>query len=762
MSSKSGLRKLIDDTIGKEILENHRQSESVCFYCQERIESLGPFILPPIPDNKFIDVLPEGPEIEGVNLTEKEHQDAYEAEVIVYRRLEEIDKNSSSSSIVIHQLDYTHEQYSAFIPAHLCNKKKCKKGPRELEGECDFIVIRDRFVAVLEVKGLSLQNTESDTIKFKGCCDSATTQRKRLRDLVKSIDPSVMVYEFTIFPNISMNELEERYLYDETILFNEDLENMVLIIDCCEEFLPLPISTADFKTVRDKLCCSLLGLWCINQKNKWNLPDCSLSKSIKDVDEKLKKAHVTRRSVEEAEPNHGLKKKKGKMKKYPQNPRMVEAPDLFKEHFKIRCLTQDQLDVFNSNERFLWVDGPAGTGKTIVMLGKITHLALTTPPEKRILLVTVSQIPHNPASFSHQKLLNSFKDITCEIVTYMYQYNHGPYADGYVSKRVAKASRLLSKQLSHSTSKIVLLICYGALTKNIHSYFSSFHHVFVDDYQALAGIIYLDDHSNIEPSCAEEHVISGLHSVIKNRDTNNTSIWVFCDGVQSVIDNKIGFRGQFSYAKVEHELRSYFIDSQLTLSVNLRNTYEISTVLSIAREHYKKIGFNESMLLNLPQQVRGHFLRGTKPVFYLIKDDKVNSWQQVLARELLKLLKLAKPNSYLKNNDIAILVGTSSNRLLDKNLTENIMSVLVELRITDETSMIYPTTECLSAEWPAVIAISMHGSRIPIQLLYIAMSRARVYSAVIIYDYKPETCRYTDKLFKELSQRHDVCSVIEM
>ena len=559
MSSKSGLRKLIDDTIGKEILKKHRQS-------QEKIKSLGPFILPPIPENKFIDVLPEGTEMEGVNLTEKEHQNAYEAEVRVYRGLEEID----SSSIVIHQLDYTHEQYSAFIPDHLCNKKKCKKRPRELEGECDFIVMGDRFVAVLEVKGLSLQNTESDTIKFKGCCDSATTQRKRMRDLVNSIDPSVMVYEFTIFPNISMNDkLEERYLYDETILFNEDLENMVLIIDCCEEFLPLPISTADFKTVRDKLCCSLLGLWCINQKNKWNLSDCSLSKSIKDVDEKLKKAHVTRRSVEEAESNHGLKKKKGKMKKYPQNPRMVEAPDIFKEHFKISCLTQDQLDVFNSNERFLWVDGPAGTGKTIVILGKITHLALTTPPEKKILLVTVFNIP---ASSNHQKLLDSLKGITCEIVTYKYEYNHGPYADGCVSERVASASKLLSKQLSHSTSKIVLLIFHGALTKNIHSYFSSFHHVFVDDYQALAGIIYLDDHSNIEPSCAEEHVISGLHSVIKNRDTNNTSIWVFCDGVQSVIDNKKQFRGQFSYAKVEHELRSYFIDSQLTLSVNLRNT----------------------------------------------------------------------------------------------------------------------------------------------------------------------------------------------
>ena len=367
MSSQSalGLRKRIEHTIGEQIFQK---------YCQNRTEHSGPTIVPPIPNNKFIDKLPEGVVLEGANLDEKKHQESYEAEVEVYRCLEEVNTNN----IVIHQLDYTHEQYSAFLPEHRCNKRKCKKDSedhfchktlRELEGECDFIVIGDKFVAVIEVKGLSLQNTEEDLVKLDGCCDSAVMQRKRMRNLIESINPLVTVFEFTIFPNISMEEMEEKYLSDETILFREDLENMALIIYCCEAFSLSSVPTLNMRTARERLCCSLLGLWCMNQDNKWDLDECSLSKCVIDVDNKLRNALVTRKLVEEAELNLGLKKKQGKMKKkYPQNSRMVQTPDLFKRYLKINCLTQCQLDVYSSDERFLWVDGPAGSGKNFYLL----------------------------------------------------------------------------------------------------------------------------------------------------------------------------------------------------------------------------------------------------------------------------------------------------------------------------------------------------------------------------------------------------------
>lgn len=304
MSSKSELRKKIEDVIGREILEKH---------CSRGDEFSSPIMIPPIPNSKFFDKLPKD-SLEGANVQEKKHQDGYVAEVELYRYFEE----TKGNHLVVHQLEYTHEQYSVFLPEHHCNTKKCKKGPekhlchkkaREIEGECDFVVMGDHFVAVFEVKGLSLQQTKEDNnIKFKGCCDSALTQRKRTTDLIKSIEPSVMIFEFTVFPNISEDEVDESYLRDETILFSNDLMSLVSIVASCEER-----SSLGTVSVMDGSRCCLLGLWCINLENKWDFNSCSFPKCLKDVDEKLRYALITRKLVDEAKSEEYPKK--GKMER---------------------------------------------------------------------------------------------------------------------------------------------------------------------------------------------------------------------------------------------------------------------------------------------------------------------------------------------------------------------------------------------------------------------------------------------------------------
>ena len=298
------LRKRIEETIGKQILDKYWHG------------TRGPIMMPPIPTSKFIDRLSQNEVLHGMTVQEKEHQDAYSAEVILYRCLEEVNGNY----LVIHQLEYTHIQYSAFLPKHLCDKMSCKKGAQdhlchkrkdEIEGECDFVVVGYCFVAIFEVKALAFQDTEVDNIKFEGCRNSARMQRKRMNNLMKSIDPSVTIYEFTVFPNISTEEVEEQYLSDETVLFSDDIENLVWIIDCCEAFTP--VAQICLGLLRYKLSCSLLGLWCIKQDNKWNLDDCILSTEDSLI-------------THEAKRNES-KRKKGKEKKYsPTDVEMVQAP----------------------------------------------------------------------------------------------------------------------------------------------------------------------------------------------------------------------------------------------------------------------------------------------------------------------------------------------------------------------------------------------------------------------------------------------------
>ena len=114
-TAQSGLRRLIEKA-GQQIID---------LYCQNREETMSPVMIPPIPDSKFIDKLPEDVELEGQNADEKNLQDGYTAEMKVFRRFEDIKRDV----IVLHQLDYTHEQYCAFSPNHRCNNKRCKKVP---------------------------------------------------------------------------------------------------------------------------------------------------------------------------------------------------------------------------------------------------------------------------------------------------------------------------------------------------------------------------------------------------------------------------------------------------------------------------------------------------------------------------------------------------------------------------------------------------------------------------------------------------------
>ena len=518
----SGLRKRIIK-IGQQVLDN---------YCLKGDEIRGRIMIPPIPDSKFIDKLPEDVELEGQNAAEKGLQEGYEAEVKVYRCLEEVEGNV----IVIHQLDYTHEQYAAFLPNHPCNAKMCKRGldthdchqpKKNVEGETDFVVIGMNFVAVFEVKGFSLQSCTEDEgeLKMKGCVEDASRQRKRMVDLIRSVDSTLMVYEFTLLTNVSREEVDEKYLSDKTLLFSEDLDHLVHIIDSCEVSSSNALKSGMIKNV----AWCLLVLWCINQDNKWDITTCSLPKCIMDIDSKLRRTLVTRKSVDEvaAEVNRSSGKNKGRKntsckKDYPENPEMVDAPTLFKKYLNVKTLTKDQLDIFESKERFLWVEGPAGSGKTIVMLSKIIHLALTTPPEKRILLVIPGDFTFPAVERQFKFLNNIIEDVTlCEKIVYVHDYDMDP-----TDNKLEEAGRSMLQQMSDSNSKIIfLLIRRTSAAVSMKRFMTNFEYVFFDDFQGL-----LDIHQATYATSREyantNILLEGILPIVKESTISTTSVWI--------------------------------------------------------------------------------------------------------------------------------------------------------------------------------------------------------------------------------------------
>ena len=412
------------------------------------------------------------------------------------------------------------------------------------------------------------------------------------------------------------------------------------------------------------------------------------------------------------------------------------------------------------------------------MLGKIIDLALNTPPEKRILLIFTGH-DNNPAPRDALFLLNNIRqDITCVMTKCgckaccdcetccdcktLFDRDEGDKLD--------RTRTLLSQQLSDNTNKIVLLNIGTGLAKNIDSLISRFDHVFVDDHQSPDELVMMEYCRSI--SLAHTNIISeGLLPVVKNRDTNQTSIWIFFDKAQSFAANHMHLmEDHHPYTTLRDEFIGYFVKSELT--INLRNTYEISTVLSLIRKQHFT-GNSVPSVYNLPRQERGHHLRGPKPTIYILQDHETVSWIKILYRELDNL----KVNgSFLKNKDIAVL--HSVNVDLVRQAEFIICYVLSKWNTAANDMITVNTTEnCTSAEWPAVICIctfwtfdaSQEGESqeektfgTTMSLLYRAISRARVSSTVILNNYKPKTCKYTDKLLKELKQRRDVCRIIEV
>ena len=99
-----------------------------------------PTMLPPIPNkSKFIDKFPE----EGCSEDNKEdrrQQEAYAAEVKVYRALESLNENM----VVLHSLKYTNRQCMLFQKSQEFNIHELNHDA----GECDFVAIGEDYIVL--------------------------------------------------------------------------------------------------------------------------------------------------------------------------------------------------------------------------------------------------------------------------------------------------------------------------------------------------------------------------------------------------------------------------------------------------------------------------------------------------------------------------------------------------------------------------------------------------------------------------------------
>jgi hypothetical protein len=199
------------------------------------------------------------------------------------------------------------------------------------------------------------------------------------------------------------------------------------------------------------------------------------------------------------------------------------------------------------------------------------------------------------------------------------------------------------------------------------------------------------------------------------------------------------------------KFRETFVNSK-HLTVNLRNAFEISSMLTIIRKHYEAFDPTGRVTPKVawPQQEEGHFLRGNKPVIYLVKPNETHTVREILVQEL-EIFR--GTDSCLRNRDIAMIFGDEEHPLSDKFAF--LRSALESWNTTDDKiTMLHTVEDVVSAEWAAVIFICRYvsdkcetemkefiRSNVFLPQLYTALSRARVYCTVVLFDYKPNIVR---------------------
>ena len=405
----------------------------------------------------------------------------------------------------------------------------------------------------------------------------------------------------------------------------------------------------------------LIGLWNINPQNESNPEkNCSLGSNIMRTDRQLREADIT----------YGF----GSRKSGYENPNFVVADGVF-QNMGIKYLTKEQESVFKSEDNFLWINGPAGSGKTILILGKAIKIARTGTSK----VVIFKSMSEEKSQRVYEKFLGdadilfysikandidgveelAAKILSCTELQKMVLVTLDDNQDSRSSFQADGAFKGL--QLIRETIQLVMA---AGIDRELY-------HFFLDDEQCL-----LHDRSFHRLERVKEFQELTFESQI-------CRIWIASDIAQS-LDHTAPENLPDVLPAMDSMMEVY---GWLSLSRNLRNTHDTSNALSIIRQH----------ILLSPLEESGHFLRGPKPLFCIVKtlsrkrNSMVEKCRTLIEKELSKLTSCKE----MKLCDIIVIRNTQSE--MNKLILEE-SSDFTELTVCN-------LLDTYSAEWPVVILL---------------------------------------------------------
>ena len=693
-------------------------------YCSSN--TVQPTMFPKAPIQTYIDLYPDI----AVFRDEIQRQTDYEAEVKVYRALEKLSENL----IVLHNFKFNHNQYCLCDTKHKRDKKKCDKCRNQFntEGECDFLVICPDLscFVIIEVKNMApIDNylyplhTAEDHITDDSSLDNleverklqalvktfrkSTAQRKKITSLIKCIDENARILQFTAYPNFrkqfgkqfQSSKNQELRLCDGdmlTVMFQEDFRAHELpsangndttqtsnFQDWWTRNIPAQMKSTETALDEGKPTSSteleynpesfrmarnmLLAIWA-TEKNDCDQSKCSLEHSILEINKQLEHGLIT------------LETKEGKHRE--RNFNVTKAPDVFREYVGVDYLTTEQLKVFNSEENLTWINGPAGAGKTVILCGILLQLVLSEQHGDSKVVVFQMAAREETSLFERAMVKSGIQ-----------------FGVIKSDARTSSPARL-KDSISRSQDKVVLVKIIDNLL---------LIQLFVEKLNAAKDCYLLVDDLQRVLQFSTEETFRDLVEDLKTFSLNRR-VWIGCDLVQAY--HMLDYKPHMKEARVI----SQNLKQWNTLSVNLRNTFELSNTLSVIREQFVQSCVERSEIIDtiMPKQISGHFIHGPKIELHIVGKYDETIIHQIVKEEQEKLEGL----NTMTNFEMCLLY--------DPTFCELVHEINPKRKVTIE--------EIYSYEWPAVIAllsIWKHGQW-ELPQLYLAISRARVYSCVII------------------------------
>ena len=376
-------------------------------------------------------------------------------------------------------------------------------------------------------------------------------------------------------------------------------------------------------------------------------------------------------------------------------------------------LTLEQNEAFNSTGNILWINGPAGTGKTVIFCGKLIQL-IQSDEDNKVLLFKFAGKGNN--SRFYQRALDK-ASVKYELIS----------TDGNEFDSEHSPTQL-ANLIKESFLRVIIVEITGfpnpkQLTDRLSLLCG--YNLFVDDIQRV-----LCDYHGIEED------LTGLINKLLDLSVNK-NVWIACDVVQTYyyINTKpIVYLADLIIDKLQPKQR-------ITLSMNLRNTCDISNILSVIRDQYVKLYSDKLDILDfvLPTQVPGHFIHGPKTVIHVLDHFNVDIILDVLNMELDKL----PPKQGLSYSDIGIVHSDDD---YDKLLLP-LVNKTVDMRCNnaDDKISVCCSAFSYSAEWPVAVLLHQvweYRSIKELAVFYLEVSRARVHCSVVLYPARG--CRLDD------------------